>query len=589
MQVWLAGGEPRVTEQLLQLVDRGAGGDHAGGHRMPQHVRVDRPGQPRSARQLDEQLVERLRPHRRADRFSEQVDHHEVAARHGRSRVGVTLQRVGVVGLDQQPVGGYRPATPGLGRGAVGVGAADHVQVRTGDPTAEPGGVGDQVDVLAAQAAQLPAAQARPPHAGDDETVAGVAAGPHQPQHFLVAGRLDLPLGLVQAVAGLDPQPRRAFAADLERQVPVLDDLKQRVQRGLVDRADGGGVLEELPHRGQHLVHPPRPPHRLGADHPIGGLRVVVPEPEHEPAKVRAGGAPAQPGPGAPLQEQGDRPGVGLGGALGAVPPQPQMQQEVIGLRYRPVALVDHRPVALPGRQPHHERAELRHVPSSSRASHRDRPILAGRCDRHGTGMREIDVRDMHDTPTGHVDHGPGPRAVQQSPTAWLPGENDLFHARVPTAFIAEVFAVMESTPQHTYQVLTKRPKRARQFLRGWKPAPNIWLGVSVEDDSVVDRANILREVPAAVRFLSCEPLLGPLPSLDLTAIHWVIVGGESGPDFRPMRAEWATDLRDRCIAGGVPFFFKQWGGRTPKSGGRLLEDRTWDQMPPVASVGAGP
>jgi protein gp37 len=162
---------------------------------------------------------------------------------------------------------------------------------------------------------------------------------------------------------------------------------------------------------------------------------------------------------------------------------------------------------------------------------------------------------------------------------------SDLFHPKVPAGFVAQVFEVMAATPQHTYQVLTKRPKRARQLLRSWTPIHNVWLGVSVEDDSQVERADILREVPAAVRFLSCEPLLGPLPSLDLTEIDWVIVGGESGPDFRPMRVEWAVELRDRCVAANIPFFFKQWGGRTPKSGGRLLEDRTWDQMPPPASA----
>jgi len=179
-----------------------------------------------------------------------------------------------------------------------------------------------------------------------------------------------------------------------------------------------------------------------------------------------------------------------------------------------------------------------------------------------------------------------------QTPTRWrrprvifVNSMSDLFHPKVPANFVAQVFAVMAATPQHTYQVLTKRPKRARQLLRGRTPASNVWLGVSVEADRQVERAEILREVPAAVRFLSCEPLLGPLPSLDLGEVDWVIVGGESGPDFRPMRAEWAVDLRDRCLEAGVPFFFKQWGGRTPKSGGRLLEDRTWDQMPRLASA----
>jgi protein gp37 len=160
---------------------------------------------------------------------------------------------------------------------------------------------------------------------------------------------------------------------------------------------------------------------------------------------------------------------------------------------------------------------------------------------------------------------------------------SDLFHPQVSADFVARVFEVMAATPQHTYQVLTKRPKRARQLLRDWTLVPNVWLGVSIEDERVVDRADILRQVRAAVRFLSLEPLLGPLPSLDLTGIDWVIVGGESGPDHRPMRKEWVLELRNRCQAAGVPFFFKQWGGPTPKSGGRLLDGRTWDEMPPLA------
>jgi protein gp37 len=116
-----------------------------------------------------------------------------------------------------------------------------------------------------------------------------------------------------------------------------------------------------------------------------------------------------------------------------------------------------------------------------------------------------------------------------------------------------------------------------------WPPT-NVWLGTSVENDRWTTRADDLRGVPGEwVRFLSCEPLLGPLPSLDLTDIDWVIVGGESGPNHRPIRAEWVRDIRDRCVAAGVPFFFKQWGGRTPKSGGRLLDGRTWDEHPALA------
>jgi protein gp37 len=160
---------------------------------------------------------------------------------------------------------------------------------------------------------------------------------------------------------------------------------------------------------------------------------------------------------------------------------------------------------------------------------------------------------------------------------------SDLFHPKVTAEFVTEVFAVMAATPQHTYQVLTKRPKRARQLLRGKTPLPNVWLGVSVESDQQVERAAVLLDVPASVRFLSCEPLLGPLPSLELAGIDWVIVGGESGPAPRPIRQEWVTAIRDRCHAAGVPFFFKQWGGRTPKAGGRTLDGQTYDEMPEQA------
>ena len=177
------------------------------------------------------------------------------------------------------------------------------------------------------------------------------------------------------------------------------------------------------------------------------------------------------------------------------------------------------------------------------------------------------------------------PRRWRRPRVIFVNSMSDLFHPKVTAPFVAEVFAVMAATPQHTYQVLTKRPKRARQLLRGSAPLPNVWLGVSVESDAQVERAAVLREVPAAVRFLSCEPLLGPLPSLDLAGIDWVIVGGESGPAPRPIRQEWVTAIRDRCQDAGVPFFFKQWGGRTPKAGGRTLAGRTYDEMPALARI----
>lgn len=157
---------------------------------------------------------------------------------------------------------------------------------------------------------------------------------------------------------------------------------------------------------------------------------------------------------------------------------------------------------------------------------------------------------------------------------------SDLFHARVPLDFVRQVFQVMADTPQHTYQVLTKRARRLRQIAPKLDWPANLWMGVSVESEAELPRIDDLRRVPAAVRFLSCEPLLGPLPGLDLDGIHWVIAGGESGPNHRMLDEAWVTQIRDTCQKADVAFFFKQWGGRTPKAGGRLLEGRTWDQMP---------
>lgn len=157
---------------------------------------------------------------------------------------------------------------------------------------------------------------------------------------------------------------------------------------------------------------------------------------------------------------------------------------------------------------------------------------------------------------------------------------SDLFHARVPLPFIHDVVRVIAETPQHTYQVLTKRPVRAARLADKLDWPANLWLGTSVESMDVAHRVDHLRQVPAAVRFLSCEPLLGPLDELDLTGIHWVIAGGESGPNYRPMEVAWARGIRDNCTAAGAPFFFKQWGGRTPKALGRELDGRKWDEMP---------
>lgn len=163
---------------------------------------------------------------------------------------------------------------------------------------------------------------------------------------------------------------------------------------------------------------------------------------------------------------------------------------------------------------------------------------------------------------------------------------SDLFGEFVADKYIGQVFDVMRRTPQHTYQVLTKRADRMREWVaqQPWvAKASNIWLGVSVEDRKHgVGRIEVVRRTPAAVRFLSIEPLLEALPPLDLDGIHWVIVGGESGPGARPMEAQWVRDIRDRCRRAAVPFFFKQWGGVQKARRGRLLDGRTWDEFPRV-------
>lgn len=160
---------------------------------------------------------------------------------------------------------------------------------------------------------------------------------------------------------------------------------------------------------------------------------------------------------------------------------------------------------------------------------------------------------------------------------------SDLFHAQVPLDFIRQVFDVIEMTPQHTYQILTKRARRLRRLAACLRFPQNVWIGVSIEDESTLHRMDELKRVPASVRFVSCEPLLGPIGSMNLEGIHWVIAGGESGPDARPVEANWIRSIRNQCQNYSVPFFFKQWGGRTPKAGGRLLDGCHWSEMPDVS------
>ncbi|KEQ05717.1 DUF5131 family protein [Pseudorhizobium pelagicum] len=162
---------------------------------------------------------------------------------------------------------------------------------------------------------------------------------------------------------------------------------------------------------------------------------------------------------------------------------------------------------------------------------------------------------------------------------------SDLFHPDVPSDFIGRVWEVMKRTPRHTYQILTKRPDRMAEVLSsGFDVLPNVWLGASVEDDRVIHRLDELRQVPAAIRFVSFEPLIGSVADGRLDGIHWAIVGGESGPNARPMDPEWIDEIFDLCTDAGAAFFFKQWGGKNKKATGRSYRGRVWDEMPVAAA-----
>lgn len=180
---------------------------------------------------------------------------------------------------------------------------------------------------------------------------------------------------------------------------------------------------------------------------------------------------------------------------------------------------------------------------------------------------------------------------VLDQPRKWKPSVifvnsmSDLFHEDVPLSFVQQVFKVMNECPQHTFQILTKRAERLEELSPFLNWTPNIWMGVSVEDDAVTFRIEHLMRTNAVVKFLSLEPLIGPLPNLNLNNIDWVIVGGESGRNPRPMRAEWVVDIQTQCESARVAFFFKQWGGRNKKAAGRELNGKTYDAMPVKAII----
>jgi protein gp37 len=172
------------------------------------------------------------------------------------------------------------------------------------------------------------------------------------------------------------------------------------------------------------------------------------------------------------------------------------------------------------------------------------------------------------------------PLAWRKPQTVFVNSMSDLFHKEVPDAFIRRVFDVMGRASWHTFQVLTKRAERLQGLGRNLEWPDNVWAGVSVETRRYLERIHCLRKVPARVRFISFEPLLEHLGEIDLTAIDWVIVGGESGPGARPMEQSWVVEIREQCLEAGVPFFFKQWGGVNKKKAGRLLDGRTWEGLP---------
>lgn len=180
---------------------------------------------------------------------------------------------------------------------------------------------------------------------------------------------------------------------------------------------------------------------------------------------------------------------------------------------------------------------------------------------------------------TLHPERLQEPKRWRKQSLVFVNSMSDLFHERMPLSFLQEIFAVMEECPEHVFQILTKRHERMVELAPALYWPENVWMGVSVENQSYVHRVDYLRQVPAAVRFLSCEPLLGPL-ELNLDGIQWVIVGGESGPRHRPIKADWVRSIRGQAEASEAAFFFKQWGGRHPKAGGRQLDGRTYDEMP---------
>jgi protein gp37 len=218
-------------------------------------------------------------------------------------------------------------------------------------------------------------------------------------------------------------------------------------------------------------------------------------------------------------------------------------------------------------------------VTGCSKISPGCRNCYAERMARRLKAMGAVNYRNGFE-PTWHERTLDLPLEWRQPQTIFVNSMSDLFHESVPAEFIEKVFLTMNRASWHRFQILTKRAKRMLEVVAGLSLTENIWLGVSVESRRYLDRIDILREVPAAIRFLSIEPLLEDLGPVDFSGIDWVVAGGESGPGARPMKEEWVLNIKRQCDEQRVPFFFKQWGGVWKKRAGRLLPGRTWDAMP---------
>jgi len=184
--------------------------------------------------------------------------------------------------------------------------------------------------------------------------------------------------------------------------------------------------------------------------------------------------------------------------------------------------------------------------------------------------------------PTEHLEALSLPFTWKKPKKVFVNSMSDLFHESISEEFICKVFEVMNNTPMHTYQILTKRPERALQLTDKITWTDNIWQGTSVENERVLERIDYLRLIPSKIRFLSCEPILGEITGMNLNGIHWVIVGGESGPGARPIKEDWVRSIHQQCIVADTAFFFKQWGGVQKHKNGRLLDGREWNEFPEI-------